>query len=102
MKSKPADSRLIREYSPVGALCLLFATMFVLQGSSLLEDFKQHSKIQTARAQLKPALAHALNVSQTAEAASRELIVLSGSSAEAANIVAEFKITMNNPGMSGP
>jgi hypothetical protein len=43
-----------------------------------------------------------LNVSQTAEAASRELIVLSGSSAEAANIVAEFKITMKNPGMSGP
>jgi len=86
-----------KTYSPFWALCLLFATLMFLQATYLIDDFKQKSQIEAARAQLKGALTQAQTISQTTEAVGRELVALAPTSPEAAKIIAEFKIQLNQP-----
>ena len=89
-----------KTYSPFWALGLLFATLIFLQVSYVIEDSKQQTQIQAARAQLKPALTQAKTISQTTEAVGHELVALAPKSPEAAKIIAEFKIQLNNPPQS--
>ena len=93
-----------RRYSPFWALSLIFLTLIVFQGSFVLDDLKQYrqaaqqrDQIQNARDRLKGPLAQAQTLNQTTEALSRELLALSSNSVEAASIIAEFKIQVNNP-----
>jgi len=86
-----------KTYSPFWALCLLFATLIALQVAYVINDFEQRSQIKTMRAQLKPTLTQAQTISQTTEAVGRDLVTLSANSAEAAKIIAEFKIQLNKP-----
>lgn len=87
-KSCPAS----KSYSSFWALVVLFVTLGFLQTTSLISDFSNRDKIQTARDQIKKALVQAQNINLTTEAVSRDLILLSAKSPEAAKIVAEFKI----------
>ena len=88
-----------KNYSPFWALLVLCATLIFLQATYLMDDFKQKSQIQTARSQVKPALAQAQTISQTTEAVGRELVTLAVNSAEAAKIISEFKIQLNQPAL---
>ncbi|MBI3850771.1 MAG: hypothetical protein HY298_10935 [Verrucomicrobia bacterium] len=87
----------VNTYSPFWALCVLFVTLLFLQTTYLIDDFKQKSQIQAARAQFKPTLTQAQNISQTTEAVGRELVALAPNSPEAAKIISEFKIQLNKP-----
>ncbi len=86
-----------RSYSPFGALMFVFVVLIFLQTTYLSQDSKEQSGIENARTQLKPALAHARTINETTEAVGRDLVALSTNSAEAASIVAEFKIRLNQP-----
>ena len=97
MNSQASNNPAAKTYSSCWALCVLFATLIFLQVSYVIDDFRQKSQIQAARAQLKPTLTQAQNISQTTEAVGRELVALSTNSAEAAKIIAEFKIQLNSP-----
>jgi hypothetical protein len=59
------------------------------------EDFQERARIQTAGTQLTESLAHAQKVTQLTEAVGRELLLASTNSPEAAQIVAQFKIKLN-------
>ena len=97
MNSQTNPRPTAKTYSPFWALLALFLTLIVLQISYVIGDFKQQSQIQAARAQLTSPLTQARNINQTTEAVGRELIALSTNSAEAAKIIAEFKIQINQP-----
>jgi 4-alpha-glucanotransferase len=84
-------------YSPFWAIWIVFLTLTILQVPNLTADFKQPPQLQAARTQLKTALVQAQAISQTAEAVGRELLTLSKDSAEAAKIVADFNIKLNEP-----
>lgn len=84
-------------YSPFWALVVLVITLSFLQTAYLIDDFADRARIQTARSELKPVFARAQTINQTTEAVGRELIVLSSKSPEAAKIVAEFNLEINNP-----
>ncbi len=91
------DRNTAKTYSPFWALLVLCATLGFLQATYLIDDFKQKSQIEAARAQLKSALTQAQTISQTTEAIGRELVTLAATSPEAAKIIAEFKIQLNQP-----
>ena len=93
-----AQSTAAQEYSPFWALSLLIVTLIFLQTWYVVEDFKQRSEIEAARAQLKGLVGQAQTISQTTEAVGRELVVLATHSEEATKIIAEFKIQIDNPG----
>lgn len=98
MNPQSTDNRnAMKTYSPFWALLLLCATLGFLQSTYLIDDFKQKSQIQAARAQLKPTLTQAQTISQTTEAVGRELVALGAGSPEAAKIISEFKIQLNQP-----
>ncbi len=94
MSNQPTAAK---TYSPFWALCLVFATLITLQIAYVINDIEQRSQIRVARAQLQPMLNKAQTISQTTEAVGRDLVTLSTSSAEAAKIIAEFKIQLNKP-----
>ena len=91
-----------KSYSPFWALLVLCATLIFLQATYLIDDFRQKSQIQAAREQLKTALAQAQTISQTTEAVGRELVTLAANSPEAAKIISEFKIQLNQPQPTQP
>lgn len=87
-----------KTYSPFWALVLVFATLIFLQAWYLKDDLSQRSQIEATQAQLKSLVGQAQTISQTTEAVGRELFALSSSSEEAARIITEFKIQLNQPG----
>ena len=90
----------LKTYSPFWALGLLILTLGFLQGAYLVDDFDQRSKITVARSQMEGLVRQAQTISQTTEAVGRELFALSSTSEEAARIITEFKIQLNQPAQS--
>jgi hypothetical protein len=90
-------SRATQLHSPFWALCLVFLSLIFLQVSYVTDDFKERDQIQAARTQLNLPLAQAQTLNQITEAVGRDLLTLSTNSVEAAKIVAEFNIRINNP-----
>ena len=86
-----------KSHSPFWAVWIVFLTLAILQVLNLIGDFKQRSQLQTTEAQMKIPVVQAKAIRLTIEAVGRELLALSKDSAEAAKIVAEFKITLNEP-----
>jgi len=89
-----------KTYSPFWALGLVFATLIFLQAWYLKDDFNQRSQIEATQAQLKSLVGQAQTINQTTEAVGRELFALSSTSEEAARIITEFKIQLNQPAQS--
>ncbi len=86
-----------RSYTPFCVLALVFATLVFLQAIYLKGDFTRRNQIQAARAQMTESLNKAQTINQMTEAVGRELLVLAEDSPEAAKIIAEFKIQLNQP-----
>ena len=87
-----------KTYSPFWALILVFATLIFLQAWYVLkDDINQRSQIEATQAQLKSLVGQAQTINQTTEAIGRELMALSSSSEEAARIITEFNIQLNQP-----
>lgn len=91
------QTRPSKTYSSFWALGLLIVTLMFLQTTYLIDDYKQKSQIEAARIQINPTLAQARTISQTTEAVGRELVTLAPDSPEAAKIIAEFRIQLNQP-----
>ena len=93
----PSDAAQKQKYSPFWALVLLIGTLIFLQTAYVADDIRQRSQIEAARAQLKGLLGHAQTISQTTDSIGRELVALAAKSDEAARIIAEFRIQIDNP-----
>ena len=97
MKPSLPDDAPAQPYSPFCVLTLVFLTLVFLQTVYLRGDFSKRDQIRAARQQLTAPLNKAQTVNQMTEAVGRELLALAADSPEAAKIIAEFKIQINNP-----
>lgn len=88
-------------YSPFWPLAFVFISLIILQSVYIAGDFSDRSQIQRAQAEIAPLLGQAQKITRVLEDLGKELITLANAhNAEAARIVSDLNIKVNEPAPS--
>ena len=88
----------LRSYSTFWPLLSVFISLVILQGVYIAGDLNDRSQIKQAQAQLAPITGQAQKITQIVEDLGKDLLTLSNAkNAEAAKIVTDLNIKLNEP-----
>jgi hypothetical protein len=95
MSAKTSETKNINGYSAFWPVVIVFATLAVVQGIYLAGTLRTRDQLSARRANVQQVLPQAQLINQTVENVGKELFALSdGKSNEAAKIIAEFNIQL--------